>query len=570
MSTHPQRLRVAAAVATLPLLLGISACVTPSEPVVATDTESVMHHQNELVPEGARWTQHYFPSSDDSDVELHADVLLPQDLDDGEKVPVILSVGAYFAHGGEVKPDPELTHPGPSDRFEDLYEGTDLFDRDYALVQVDLRGFGGSTGCLDFMGAGEQADVEAAIDWAASQPWSTGSVGMYGKSYDAVTGLVGNNLQNDALKAVVAQAPLWDPQTSIRSNGVPRSAMVDSSRSYNEAAVIPALPDDNSRYQKNAAYEAENPECTPLNSLGYQTADPNSEYWTTRDLAARAEGSDTPLLFTQGLLESITEPNAMEEFLTNHDGPERGWIGQWNHVRGSDLNADGKPVTGRDGWFDETMAFYDEYLKGIEPDVEYPDFVVQDSTGSWRAQDAWPVVDSTVPVTLASGRYVDDGAEGDPAVQTDNSYFTWSEPVTEATRITGLPTVTLNAEGHGNVMVKMYDVAPDGTGTVINDKVSTLAPGTTSFPLKSTDWTLPEGHSLAVEIGTIEAGAFSNWIDSPSNETITVSSAQLDLSLLDPANDMKLEGGQADYMATYLSVSQYPLEVQPGTFSLAE
>jgi hypothetical protein len=30
-----------------------------------------------------------------------------------------------------------------------------------------------------------------AVEWAADQPWSTGKVGMYGKSYDGATGLLG-------------------------------------------------------------------------------------------------------------------------------------------------------------------------------------------------------------------------------------------------------------------------------------------------------------------------------------------------------------------------------------------
>ena len=34
--------------------------------------------------------------------------------------------------------------------------------------------------------------MKAAVEWAASQPWSTGKVGMYGKSYDGVTGLLGH------------------------------------------------------------------------------------------------------------------------------------------------------------------------------------------------------------------------------------------------------------------------------------------------------------------------------------------------------------------------------------------
>ena len=35
-------------------------------------------------------------------------------------------------------------------------------ERGYTFVMVDLRGFGGSTGCLDWGGPGEQADVVKA------------------------------------------------------------------------------------------------------------------------------------------------------------------------------------------------------------------------------------------------------------------------------------------------------------------------------------------------------------------------------------------------------------------------
>ena len=80
-----------------------------------------------------------------------------------------------------------------------------------ATIPVHLRGFGGSTGCLDWAGPREQADVVKAVEWAASQPWSTGSVGMYGKSYDGVTGLIGVNKQPAGLKAVVSQEPVYDP-----------------------------------------------------------------------------------------------------------------------------------------------------------------------------------------------------------------------------------------------------------------------------------------------------------------------------------------------------------------------
>ena len=86
-------------------------------------------------------------------------------------------------------------------------------ERGYTWVQVDLRGFGGSSGCLDWGGPGEQADVKAAVEWAAKQPWSTGKVGMYGKSYDGVTGLIG-----------IAQQPQGLPRSSRRSRSTTSTA----------------------------------------------------------------------------------------------------------------------------------------------------------------------------------------------------------------------------------------------------------------------------------------------------------------------------------------------------------
>ncbi|MGV8872801.1 MAG: CocE/NonD family hydrolase [Rhodococcus sp. (in: high G+C Gram-positive bacteria)] len=567
------RYRATAVAAALPIVFALSACAPDAAPAqVATGTDAVTHSENDRVPEGASWTQHYFPSSvpsspDGADVELHADVLLPESLPEGEKLPVILSVGSYFGHSGQVAVE-DFEHSGPSDRFGKLIEEGDIFDRGYALVMVDLRGFGGSTGCLDFMGAGEQADVEAAIDWAATQPWSSGSVGMYGKSYDAITGLVGNNLDQDALKAVVAQEPIWDPYRNNRSGGVPRSPMVITANSYNTIATLPQMPDDDERYRANADYEKGNPMCAVTNSLGYQTADPNSEYWATRDLAARSSGTDTPLLFTQGLLEWNTEAEAMDEFLANHDGVERGWLGPWDHVSGNDRDANGALKMGREGWAEEVMSFYDQHLKDIQPSTEYPAYAIQDNTGSWRAQETWPVIDTTVELPLGAGQYIDDGAEGDPTIDTGNSLVHRSAPLSADTRITGTPRMSLDATGYGNMMVKLYDVAPDGTATLFDEQVTTVKTGPMVVDLKSVDWIIEAGHTFAVEIGTIEAGPLSDWIDTPSNETIAVANARLQLALDDPSDDTTTAGERALFLDTYLGFSTVTLPEGEPSFTV--
>ncbi|APU16866.1 CocE/NonD family hydrolase [Actinoalloteichus fjordicus] len=563
-SRHPVAVSAAAAVvlAATGAMAG-SAVAEPATGAVATADKSVTHEENDRVPEGAAWTQHYFPSSDGSEVELHADVLLPADLAEGEQVPVILSAGAYFGHSGQTDVE-DWTHTGPSDRFNDFIEGTDLFDRGYAFVMVDTRGFGGSTGCLDFAGPGDEADVKAAIDWAADQSWSTGAVGMYGKSWDAITGLMGNNLDQDALKAVVAQEPIWDLQRNIRSNGVPRTTIVNTANAYNKIAELPQMPDDDPRYLANAAYEDDNPMCIVENLLGYQNADPESEYWRARDFAEHAKGTDTPLFVTQGFLEWNTEPEAMQEFLENHEGPQRGWLGQWDHVRGNDRVEDGRLAMGREGWFEETISFYDQYLKDVEPSVEYPNFAVQDSNGTWRAQDSWPVTDSAATLPIGGGSYLDDGAEAGPT--DENTFVQWSEPLEQDTRITGTPRISLAAGGYGDLMVKLYDVAPDGNAVMFDEQVSRVKPGAMGFDLKSTDWTMAAGHSLAVEIGTIQPGG--DWLKTPAHETIQVDDVELELALDDPADDNGVPGERAPYLDTYLAAWSKELPIGTPSFTV--
>ena len=72
-----------------------TAASTPylASPVTTSVGDGVTHEDNPRVPEGASWTEHYFPSSDGSDVELHADVLRPAHLPADAQTPVILSVG---------------------------------------------------------------------------------------------------------------------------------------------------------------------------------------------------------------------------------------------------------------------------------------------------------------------------------------------------------------------------------------------------------------------------------------------------------------------------------------------
>ncbi|MFG1610358.1 CocE/NonD family hydrolase [Actinoplanes sp. NPDC049265] len=561
-------------------------------------TAGVTHEENPRVPAGAVWTEAYFPSADHSGVELHADVLRPANLPPRAKTPVILAIGPYFSHAGQTGPE-GWAQTGPSSRFEDFTSGTNLFARGYTYVMVDLRGFGGSTGCLDWVGPGEQADVKAAIGWAASQPWSTGKVGMYGKSYDAVTGLVGNNLRLSALRAVVAQEPLWNMYNYLFSNGVPRPNVTGTPNAYNSIATMPQLADDSGRYKANAAYEQSHPQCLSDNLTNNNNPDLSSPYWRSRNLPAKAKDSSTPLFFTQGFIENNTKPEDVEEYLDNHHGLERGWMGQWEHVRGNERNAQGQLLQGRAGFFDEVMRLYDHYLKGEQPAVKDPAFAIEDSTGAWRAQPTWPKPVSYTVAALRDGRYVDDGAATsltapkttagrqwdmehatDPAppaagrvaiteaADERSSYSVWSTPATARLRITATPRISLRASAAGNVWVRLWDVAPDGTAVMFDENVALIErAGRVAFDLKSTDWTFAAGHQLRVQIGTI---GNSGWLDTPSGNTIEVSRARLTLALQNPKADVPTQGDRSPFLDTYLRQYTRTLtNVGPGTFPLA-
>src|SRR6476661_5091491 len=203
------------------------------------------------------WTEASITEADGT--VLHADVLRPKGLTDADPTPVILSIGPYFNHSGQTGPagpvedaayDPVGPNAGPSERFQDFVEGAKLFTRDrkYTFVMVDLRGFGGSTGCLDWGGPGEQADVVEAINWAAHQPWSTGAVGTYGKSYDGMTGLMAAASRPAALKAVVSQEPVYDNYRYLYGDGIRRENSLATPALYDGIAATPGPATDDPNY----------------------------------------------------------------------------------------------------------------------------------------------------------------------------------------------------------------------------------------------------------------------------------------------------------------------------------
>src|SRR3954471_11912037 len=309
------------------------------------------------VPPNATWTEASIPSTDG--VSLHADILRPKGLKDTDKTPVILSIGPYFNHSGQTGPagpvenssyDPVGPSTGPSDRFLDFVTGAKLMERGYTYVMVDLRGFGGSTGCLDWAGPGEQSDVVEAGKWAAKQSWSTGNVGMCGKSYDALTGLIGVDKRPEGLKAVVAQEPVYDDYRYLYGDGMRRENSAATPALYDAIDATPGPAGDtptNPTYSVNGANDTQRPGCLAANLIDQAGNDDHfSPFWRARNFIPGAKGSNVPLFLTQGLTENNTVPDGTAQYLTNHTGYERAWLGPWEHVRGGETCIEDDSSTG--------------------------------------------------------------------------------------------------------------------------------------------------------------------------------------------------------------------------------
>jgi predicted acyl esterase len=501
--------------------------------------------------DGAGWTQAYIPAS--GGVTLHADILRPADLAPGAKTPVILSIGPYFNHSGQEGPagedgtgtpyDPTGTQfSGPSQRFEDFVDGTQLIKQGYTYMMVDLRGYGASTGCQDWGGPGEQSDVKTAVEWAASQPWSTGSVGMYGKSYDAMTGVMGEAVQPSGLKAIVAQEPVYFDYEYLYTNGVRFDNSVLTPALYDAIAATPGQLSDDAGYNLNS--ESSSPVC-PITYWAQQAADsnPDSSYWQQRDLAAEAAGHKIPFFLTQGFLENNTKPEPLAwQFFNSLKGPKKAWFGMWDHIRGNDVaegdNAHPQP------WFDQVMNFFNHYVKGEPfsqaPTNKDPEVAVETSDGSWRAEQQWPPIDSTGYATaLTPGTYTDsfnaaDTEDSDPQDSTGAGVWTISPPLAYAAHFSGIPETTLDVDSvapKSDLSVDVYDINPSGNALLLSRYANLLPQGESEFSMKlyGNDWLIPAGDRLGVLVTSANDGW---WTPTPTQTPVTVKSGTITLPFL--------------------------------------
>lgn len=480
--------------------------------------------------------QTYITSADGT--RLHTRYYRPAGATDADRTPVLLTVSPYEGSGGAfffglTNPTTVVTGAGGP---PGLARSGQAFARGYSVVVVSLRGYGGSEGCFDLGGPGEQADAKAAVEWSASQPWSTGKVGMFGHSYPAQTQIMALATEPDGLSAVVASAP----PTGIKNfytNGVRNFGNGTGFGAFYAGSDLwpPALTAPAEEWTNAIRGSAEG--CYPGVVAGsLMNTTPDDAYWAERDIDAAARGSRVPTLYVHGFDDfNVRTTNSFPLFTTLR-GPHRGIFGPWDH---------GIPRNG-DVFTEEMMAWYDHHLKGLPLAPQWP-VRIQEPDGRWRPELEWPPPDAVLrPLSLNDGTWLDlpgNNAEtGLPdqfpiepplPLPTGSGSWTFTQPLPHEYNFAGHARLTATVDSlvpNVNLVVLVYDVAPSGEAHFITRGASLVeADGTHTFDLYPQDWRLAAGHRL----GILLTSADDAWFESSATATpVSVTEATLEVPIL--------------------------------------
>jgi predicted acyl esterase len=284
-----------------------------------------------------------------------------------------------------------------------------LVSRGYAYVQAHMRGSHESGGCWDFHGRADRSDVADVIAFLENAPWSNGDVGLFGISNPAGSAVLAGGLADKtktrALKAIVIGAPVTSAYETFAQGGVPRLMP-----SVFESMLGLALWSQNGQISTLNNRPGERQTCWPEHGLGTTPASEGSMTgWSAeREVRAGASAITAPILVTNGFADRSLRTSYQVGFfdqippttrkaavygLFGHEWPDGD---DWTELRSgrsdaADQKVETDPAFTRSDWQAMLLAWFDQYLKGLDAGAdEWPVVQVQDTDGQWRAEDSWP------------------------------------------------------------------------------------------------------------------------------------------------------------------------------------
>ena len=331
--------------------------------------------------------------------QIYVEVTLPdREKYPGEKWPVIMEASPY--HGTLADREGIRIFPDAKDPDGNYIGLTGYFaPRGYAVVMMDLRGTGMSSGCLDQLGPNDAKDLKTVVEWAASQDWSTGEVGMTGHSYVGSTPSVAAAQNPKGLVTIAPSAGLASMYDHQFQRGVPYNLQwVGPQFAYEQLALERDVPGG-----EHFGQRPEQTGCGMQNSAFTAGSGQVTGEWqawhTVRDHREGAAAWDGPVFMIHGVNDNAARIPAAEWFFQDRTPrpDDKVWIGQWDHGSAGATSCGEAESVGHvncrfDQWKYALHAWFDKYLQhrnvSTGPTVEA--FLNGERVATDRLWNPWP------------------------------------------------------------------------------------------------------------------------------------------------------------------------------------
>ena len=380
----------------------------------------------------------------------------------GEKVPVILVASPYNNEYGALN-----MQSGDGKKGDDnwvsrqVYEWMrdDLMMRGYALAQMDILGTRNSGGCQGIMNEAERQSTADVVDWLGTQEWSSGKVGMIGKSYLGMSQIGAAVEAPEHLATIVPISPPTHDYAYHYYNGVPYA--LNHATNFLYYGAFGLAPPDGDLATYGPRYVERLPCAPEALAASFSTMGDYTERWQERDyrpLIANMD-PDVAVFFIAGHQDWNVKPDHPIEVFNAFPGPKLGMFGQWAHDYPEINTWDEDAYGERHDWYYMLHRWFDHHLKGIDTGIMDEAAVcpvqTQDYAGTWRCADAFPSLlataltlypqgDGTLADAPGDGSATFSDVEGDLLGPGDTEQASFSFPIEQTTRIFGAPEVTLN------------------------------------------------------------------------------------------------------------------------------
>ena len=300
-------------------------------------------------PRRVREIEHtWIPLSDGT--RLAARIWLPEDAEE-DPVPAVLEYLPYRKNDFTAVRD-SVHHP--------YFAG-----HGYASMRVDIRGSGDSDGVLyDEYLPLEQEDALEVLAWIAKQPWSTGAVGLYGKSWGGFNGLQIAAHRPPELKAVISLCSTDDRYADdVHYMG---GCVLASKMLYWASTMLlfNARPPD-PRHVGDAWREMwlERLEQSPPFVETWLSHPLRDAYWEQGSVCEDFSAITCPVYAVGGWADAYT--NAIPRLLEGLSCPKKGLIGPWAH-NFPERATPGPAI----GFLQECLRWWDRWLKQIDNSID--------------------------------------------------------------------------------------------------------------------------------------------------------------------------------------------------------